>query len=138
MAKKPRPKLRTLTSTSRALSPLEPTVRSLQATNTTERWHTDPAYRKRSAFYSSKRWEQTRLAVLRNNPLCGWCLLEGRTTAAVVVDHIVDLAEGGAECDYSNLRALCWPCHSRLTRIKQDGGVPPEIPPCTPPEFTIA
>ena len=88
--------------------------------------------------YLSKRWEQTRAAVLRNNSLCAWCLLEGRITAATVVDHIVDLADGGAETDYRNLRALCWACHSRLTRIKQDGGTPPEIPACTPPEFTVA
>ena len=138
LGKPNRPKLRTLASTQRALVALEPTLRSLQAKDTTERWHTDPAYRKRSKFYSSRRWQEVRAAVLRHNPCCGWCEIEGRITPATVVDHIVDLSEGGHETDYSNLRALCWGCHSRVTRLKQNGETPPAIPACTPPSFTIA
>ena len=76
--------------------------------------------------------------MLRNNPCCAWCEIDGRTTAATVVDHILDLSEGGAETDYANLRALCWSCHSRLTRMTQSGETPPPIPACTPPAFTIA
>jgi 5-methylcytosine-specific restriction endonuclease McrA len=30
-------------------------------------------------------------------------------------DHIVPVAEGGGECDLSNLRTLCIPCHRRAT-----------------------
>ncbi len=31
-------------------------------------------------------------------------------------DHIVPVAEGGGECDLSNLRTLCIPCHNRQTQ----------------------
>ena len=31
-------------------------------------------------------------------------------------DHIVPVAEGGGECDLSNLRTLCIPCHRRVTK----------------------
>jgi 5-methylcytosine-specific restriction endonuclease McrA len=104
---------------------------------TTERWHSDAAYRERSKFYSSQRWQRVRAAVLRGNPLCGWCGLEGRMTPATIVDHIVDLADGGAQTDYANLRALCWGCHSRLTRMKQNGQSLPAIPACSPPHITL-
>ncbi len=30
-------------------------------------------------------------------------------------DHILPVAEGGGECDLSNLRTLCLPCHSEAT-----------------------
>jgi 5-methylcytosine-specific restriction endonuclease McrA len=30
-------------------------------------------------------------------------------------DHIVPVAEGGGECDLSNYRTLCHPCHKRVT-----------------------
>ncbi len=31
-------------------------------------------------------------------------------------DHIVPVAEGGGECDLSNLRTLCIPCHRKVTK----------------------
>lgn len=31
-------------------------------------------------------------------------------------DHIVPVAEGGGECDLSNLRTACIPCHKQLTK----------------------
>jgi 5-methylcytosine-specific restriction endonuclease McrA len=30
-------------------------------------------------------------------------------------DHILPVAEGGGECDLSNLRTLCLPCHREVT-----------------------
>lgn len=30
-------------------------------------------------------------------------------------DHIVPVAEGGGECDLSNIRTLCIPCHQKAT-----------------------
>ena len=30
-------------------------------------------------------------------------------------DHIVPVAEGGGQCDLSNLRTLCLPCHREIT-----------------------
>ena len=31
-------------------------------------------------------------------------------------DHIVPVVEGGGECDLSNFRTLCIPCHKKVTR----------------------
>ena len=31
-------------------------------------------------------------------------------------DHIIPVIEGGGECDLSNLRTLCIPCHRKETR----------------------
>lgn len=31
------------------------------------------------------------------------------------VDHIVPVVKGGGQCDLSNLRILCHPCHKRVT-----------------------
>lgn len=45
-------------------------------------------------------------------------------------DHIVPVAEGGGECDLSNLRTLCWRCHKRETaRLRRRlAGKPQELP----------
>jgi 5-methylcytosine-specific restriction protein A len=117
---------------------LRPSLRPTGVATTTARWHTDPAYRARSKFYSSKRWQDTRAAVLRANPLCAWCLMEGRVEPATEVDHIADLIDGGAPTDYANLRALSKSCHARLTQMKQRHEALPNIPACKPPSFTVA
>ena len=51
---------------------------------------------------------------LRMHPLCVKCQEAGRVTAATVPDHIVPLADGGAD-DESNLQSLCDPCHAVKT-----------------------
>lgn len=43
----------------------------------------------------------------------GWT--EGRSNGWDA-DHIVPVAEGGGECDLSNYRTLCHPCHKAVTR----------------------
>jgi 5-methylcytosine-specific restriction protein A len=55
-----------------------------------------------------------RLRWLSAHPLCVHCLAAGRTTAATVPDHVVPLADGGADDD-SNLQSLCAPCHAVKT-----------------------
>jgi 5-methylcytosine-specific restriction protein A len=32
------------------------------------------------------------------------------------IDHAIPLCEGGARCDLTNLRTLCWKCHAGETR----------------------
>lgn len=63
-------------------------------------------------------WQRIRLAFLRANPLCVHCLEAGMTTAATEVDHILRLKRGGTN-DFTNLQALCKPCHTRKTRHEQ-------------------
>jgi 5-methylcytosine-specific restriction protein A len=44
------------------------------------------------------------------NPLCVECQRQGRVTQATQRDHIVPLAEGGADDD-TNVQGLCHECH---------------------------
>ena len=62
------------------------------------------------------RWRKARYHYLTRNPLCVECLGNGRTTAASVVDHIVDhKGNQGLFWDESNWRALCKSCHDAKT-----------------------
>jgi 5-methylcytosine-specific restriction protein A len=51
-----------------------------------------------------------RAALFQRCPLCEECKRQGRVTAATQRDHIVPLAEGGAD-DETNEQALCDDCH---------------------------
>ena len=56
---------------------------------------------------------------LSRNPLCAHCLkTEDRPEPAIEVDHVVPLADGGAD-DWANLQGLCGPHHEAKTR-KED------------------
>ena len=67
----------------------------------------------RHRFYGSARWRRLRDYFIARHPLCAECLKNGVITPAVIVDHIVPIAEGGAELDESNLQSLCPACHNR-------------------------
>jgi 5-methylcytosine-specific restriction protein A len=47
---------------------------------------------------------------LREHPLCARCEAEGRTAAAMEVDHKIPLHVGGQDVE-SNLQGLCIKCH---------------------------
>jgi hypothetical protein len=48
--------------------------------------------------------------------LKGWGLREGSRKSLWDADHIVPVAEGGGQCDLSNMRTLCLKCHREATR----------------------
>jgi 5-methylcytosine-specific restriction enzyme A len=68
------------------------------ATSSTQRVVVGRALQKRNA------------RILRDNPLCGTCTAIGRIRAAVEIDHIIPLHQGGQDIE-SNLQGLCIPCH---------------------------
>lgn len=63
----------------------------------------------------------------RRFPLCVHCEAKGIVTAATELDHITELADGGADAD-PNRQGLCGPCHraktdaARAARAKARGG----------------
>lgn len=61
-------------------------------------------------------WQRLRLAVLSREPFCRLCDGSGRTTAAVLVDHIKPIEDGGARLDDANLQPLCVECHAVKTQ----------------------
>jgi len=56
-------------------------------------------------------WATIRAGYLSQNPLCEGCLREGRTEAATLVHHIIELPEGSNDDD--NLMSLCVNCHAK-------------------------
>ena len=61
-------------------------------------------------------WRKVRvLALKRDFYLCQLCLLVGRTTVALDVDHIIPLTQGGERLNLSNLQSVCRPCHRTKT-----------------------
>lgn len=70
----------------------------------------------------SYKWHQFRTQYLKEHPLCKQCLIEGISTPATEVDHIVP--HNGNErlmWDESNLQPLCKRCHSKKT-ARENGG----------------
>ena len=55
------------------------------------------------------------------HPLCVLCRAQGRRTFAMIRDHIVPLAEGGAD-DSTNEQALCRACTDTKTRAEAARG----------------
>jgi 5-methylcytosine-specific restriction enzyme A len=62
------------------------------------------------------RWQREREAYLRLNPLCATCALQGRSSLATVVDHIVP-HRGDATLfwDVTNWQSLCDAHHNEKT-----------------------
>ncbi len=89
-----------------------------QQQTASHRWDTDrrPVERVRG-----RKLQALRLALFRREPLCRRCGERGRVTLAAVRDHIVPLAEGGAD-DESNIQPLCNECSDMKTREESKRG----------------
>ncbi|MDP9169655.1 MAG: HNH endonuclease [Acidobacteriota bacterium] len=51
----------------------------------------------------------------RRRMLKDWGLREGSRKSLWDADHITPVAEGGGQCDLSNMRTLCLKCHRQTT-----------------------
>ncbi len=70
-------------------------------------------------FYASTRWRSLRAAFLSEHPLCAECDRKGIVTAALDVHHILERKDyPDLSFMWSNLEALCRPCHN----AKRQGG----------------
>lgn len=73
---------------------------------------------KRWLATNDPRWRRIRARQLTREPLCRQCKADGRTTAAVVVDHIDGKAATAHDYRDENLQSLCEPCHSAKTALE--------------------
>jgi 5-methylcytosine-specific restriction protein A len=73
----------------------------------------------RQRFYDSPAWRKLRKIKLHTEPFCEMCKCNGVLTKATCVDHKIEIDDGGAALDITNLQALCWSCHSRKTLIER-------------------
>lgn len=69
----------------------------------------------RHAFYGTGQWRRIRNAYIRRHPLCEECIRQGRVTQAVIVDHVIEIKDGGSKTDMNNLQSLCRFCHAEKT-----------------------
>lgn len=75
-------------------------------------------------IYNTARWQRLRTQKKKLNPLCEICKTKGRVVPVAVVDHIIEIADGGAPFDMRNLQSLCNKHHSIKTaraRLNRDG-----------------
>jgi 5-methylcytosine-specific restriction endonuclease McrA len=68
------------------------------------------------APYNSMVWRNIRLRVLARDGYLCQIRLPGCHVRANTVDHIVELADGGAVYAMSNLQAACTPCNTSKSR----------------------
>ncbi len=70
----------------------------------------------RWSFQGHYFWDAARsFVLLRDRYTCQVCGLR-RRASELDVDHIVEIARGGAALEYSNLRTVCRVCHRAKTR----------------------
>ena len=78
-------------------------------------------------FYGSARWKKIRAMIMkRDGGLCQQCAREGKITPADMVDHIVEIKDGGCATCEENLESLCNACHAKKTareRSRREGWV---------------
>ncbi len=67
-------------------------------------------------FHGHYFWDSARsFVLLRDRYTCQACGLR-RRARELEVDHIVEIAQGGAALEYGNLRTVCRACHREKTR----------------------
>ena len=74
-------------------------------------------------LYESPQWRALRELHIKRYPLCEMCFAKGRITPAVIVDHKVEIKDGGAPLDSENLQSVCHSCHNKKTaaeRVKRN------------------
>lgn len=71
-------------------------------------------------FYLSRAWRRFRAWYLANHPFCELCLKKGQLVTAKMVDHVIELKDGGAQLAEENVQALCWSCHANKTAREAD------------------
>jgi len=70
---------------------------------------------------TGRKLQALRSELFARNPLCVTCDAQGRVSLATQRDHIVPLAEGGADDD-SNVQGLCEECHDRKSKVERVRG----------------
>lgn len=68
-------------------------------------------------IYNTSRWQKLRNKKRRMNPLCEHCEDKGFIVPADIVDHTIELADGGDPYPaLSGLQSLCHSCHNSKTK----------------------
>ena len=71
-------------------------------------------------IYYSTKWRKLRKWFIDKNPICAECLKNDLIVAAEIVDHIVEVRDGGDFFDIDNLQSLCRHCHNIKTAKERE------------------
>ncbi|GEL42253.1 hypothetical protein MEX01_28440 [Methylorubrum extorquens] len=97
----------------KTLGPRLATLDSRTAWPPARTWEERKASEPRQGFYQSTEWRALRDRVTRQRgKRCEDC---GRTGTRIYCDHVVELQDGGAGLDETNIRLRCGSCHTRKT-----------------------
>lgn len=69
------------------------------------------------SWYQLERWRRIRRAQLRAEPLCRFCLDNGRVTQATIADHVVSHGGDWNQFLTGKLQSLCKPCHDGFKKL---------------------
>ena len=73
--------------------------------------------------YGKARWQKLRARHLAANPLCCYCMDDGVTKAADVVDHITPhKGDPALMWNPANLQSLCYHCHNSTKQAQEVNG----------------
>lgn len=73
-----------------------------------------------SLIYDTRAWRRLSDKKRTVNPFCERCLKEGRHVVAKIVDHKVEIKDGGKPYEWSNLESMCYQCHNTKTQDEKD------------------
>ena len=76
---------------------------------------------KAQAWYSSRKWKAKRLAQLRAEPRCAYCLKQGKVTPARIADHVIPHKGDEGMFWHGKLQSLCKPCHDSVKAREEAG-----------------
>lgn len=72
-----------------------------------------PPPKRADAFYLTPEWRALVAAITQvRGHRCELC---GRTRVRLYADHVLELSDGGAPLDASNLQLVCGSCHGKKT-----------------------
>ncbi|MFA5897890.1 MAG: HNH endonuclease signature motif containing protein [Hyphomicrobium sp.] len=74
------------------------------------------------SLYTSREWRELVARIKRARG--AWCVICG-SKHRLIGDHIIEIRDGGAPLDTSNVELLCFTCHQRKTaaaRLKRARG----------------
>lgn len=82
-----------------------------------QQWQQVASYKRTTG----RKLQQQRYELFCREPFCRECNRKGFLRQAVIRDHIVPLAEGGADDD-DNIQPLCQPCSDIKTAAERERG----------------
>ena len=68
-------------------------------------------------FYNSRAWRNLRKWHIEREPHCRWCSEEGKVNYKdkIIIDHIIEIKDGGDRLNQDNLMTLRLPHHNQKT-----------------------